>query len=112
MRMELFSIGPFTIYSYGLMIAVGIGVILNLFSMALNMLLQFRKKDMGEFWFSQNGVAGFVFYASIAIGVVLNVLFGLPVFNIIYIWQTKMLSGSYIAQEICSAGSGNSSADS
>ena len=24
MRMELFSIGPFTIYSYGLMIAVGI----------------------------------------------------------------------------------------
>ena len=68
-----------------LMIAVGIGVILNLFSMALNMLLQFRKKDMGEFWFSQNGVAGFVFYASIAIGVVLNVLFGLPVFNIIYI---------------------------
>ncbi len=68
-----------------LMIAVGIGVILNLFSMALNMLLQFRKKDMSEFWFSQNGVAGFVFYASIAIGVVLNVLFGLPVFNIIYI---------------------------
>lgn len=68
-----------------LMIAVGIGVVLNLFSMMLNMILQYRKKNMGEFWFSQNGVAGFVFYASIAVGVVLNVLLGIPVFNLFYI---------------------------
>ncbi len=68
-----------------LMIAVGIGVVLNLFSMFLNMLLQYRKKNMGEFWFSQNGVAGFVFYASLAVGIVLTALFGLPVFNLIYV---------------------------
>lgn len=68
-----------------LMIAVGIGVVLNLFSMMLNMILQYRKKNMGEFWFSQNGVAGFVFYASIAVGVVFNVLLGIPVFNLFYI---------------------------
>lgn len=68
-----------------LMMAVGIGVVLNLFSMALNMLLQFRKRDMGEFWFSQNGVAGFIFYAAVAFGAVLTALFGIPVFNTVYV---------------------------
>ncbi len=68
-----------------LMMAVGIGVVLNLFSMALNMLLQFRKRDMGEFWFSQNGVAGFIFYAAVALGAVLTALFGIPVFNTVYV---------------------------
>ncbi len=68
-----------------LMVAVGIGVVLNLFSMALNITLQYRKHEMGEFWFSQNGVAGFVFYGSIAVGVVLTVAFGLPIFNIFYV---------------------------
>lgn len=68
-----------------LLIAVGIGVVLNLFSMVLNMVLQHRRRDMGEFWFSQNGVAGFVFYGAIALGAVLTALFGIPVFNVFYV---------------------------
>lgn len=68
-----------------LLIAVGIGVVLNLFSMVLNMVLQHRRQDMGEFWFSQNGVAGFVFYGAVALGAVLTALFGIPVFNVFYV---------------------------
>ena len=68
-----------------LLIAVGIGVVLNLFSMVLNMVLQHRRRDMGEFWFSQNGVAGFVFYGAVALGAVLTALFGIPVFNVFYV---------------------------
>lgn len=68
-----------------LLIAVGIGVVLNLFSMVLNMVLQHRRRDMGEFWFSQNGVAGFVFYGAVVLGAVLTALFGIPVFNVFYV---------------------------
>ena len=68
-----------------LLIAVGIGLVLNLFSMVLNMVLQHRRRDMGEFWFSQNGVAGFVFYGAVALGAVLTALFGIPVFNVFYV---------------------------
>lgn len=68
-----------------LLIAVGIGVVLNLFSMVLNMVLQHRRRDMGEFWFSQNGVAGFVFYGAVALGAVLTALFCIPVFNVFYV---------------------------
>lgn len=68
-----------------LLIAVGIGVVLNLFSMVLNMVLQHRRRDMGEFWFSQNGVAGFVFYGAVALEAVLTALFGIPVFNVFYV---------------------------
>ena len=67
-----------------LMIAVGIGAVLNLFCMVLNMRLQLRRKNMGEFLFSQNGAAGFIFYGSVVAAAALFVA-GINVLNPIYI---------------------------
>ena len=49
------------------------------------MVLQHRRRDMGEFWFSQKGVAGIVFNGAVALGAVLTALFGIPVFNVFYV---------------------------
>ena len=67
-----------------LMIAVGIGAVLNLFCMVLNMRLQLRRKNMGEFLFSQNGAAGFIFYGSVVAAAALFDA-GINVLNPIYI---------------------------
>lgn len=68
-----------------LMLAVGIGAMLNMFSIILNIRLQAKSGNKGELLFSHNGIAGLVFYGAIVIGVLLTVLLGLPVFHILYI---------------------------
>lgn len=68
-----------------LMLAVSIGALLNLFSISLNIHLQHKNKCRGEFLFSQNGLAGLVFYGAIVIGAMLTVLADIAVFNIAYV---------------------------
>lgn len=45
-------------------IAVGMGVIL--LTMALNMIISFKNRDTEKTWFDTNGLAGFIFYFSLA----------------------------------------------
>ena len=48
-----------------LLSAVGLGVFLILTSIGLNIMINFKRKDYATALFTQNGVAGFVFYASV-----------------------------------------------
>jgi len=63
--------------------AIGIGATLILISMAINIVLRFRRKDYGEALFSHNGVAGFVFYASIIIMLTMDMLLNIKVLNLV-----------------------------
>ncbi len=67
-----------------LMAAVAIGVVLICTCIILNIVIQLRRKNYGEAFFSHNGVAGFVFYTSIIIGVA-AMLSGYSVFSLWYV---------------------------
>lgn len=71
--------------------AIGIGVTLIIISIIMNIILNFKKKHIGEMCFSQNGIAGLVFYVSVLLMVV-KMMLGIPiplvgsqVFTIIFI---------------------------
>lgn len=68
-----------------LIMAIGIGVILIICSICINLYINFKKKDYGAFFFSPNGLAGITFYAGLIGGAVAQFMFGIPVFNTIYI---------------------------
>ncbi|MDD6467852.1 MAG: V-type ATPase 116kDa subunit family protein [Erysipelotrichaceae bacterium] len=62
-----------------LLAAVGLGAMLILISIFVNIVNKLHKKEYGEAIFHQNGVAGFIFYGSIMVGIVLQMGFGIPV---------------------------------
>lgn len=62
--------------------AVGIGAVLILVSMIMNIFIGFRQKDYGKVLFSSNGVAGLLFYGTILVGVLLLMAFGINIFNL------------------------------
>jgi V/A-type H+-transporting ATPase subunit I len=66
-----------------LLAAIAIGATLILVSMSINIVLRFKRKDYGEALFSHNGVAGFVFYASIIIMVTMEMLLNIKVLNLV-----------------------------
>ncbi len=68
-----------------LIAALMLGAVLILISMTFNMVLNFRKKKVGEALFSVNGVSGIVFYASLLIGVAGMFMFGVPLFSPAYV---------------------------
>ncbi len=68
-----------------LMFAIAIGAVLILVSMLINITQNLKNKHLGKALFSQNGLAGFVLYGSLIIGVALQMLMGIPVLNAIYI---------------------------
>ena len=65
--------------------SVAIGVVIIAISMALNIYSCLRQKDYENGLFGPNGVAGLVFYLSVIIGLVCQMLLKLPVMNIAYI---------------------------
>lgn len=71
--------------------AIGIGVTLIIISIIMNIILNFKKKHIGEMCFSQNGIAGLVFYASVLLMVVkmmlgVNIpLVGSTLFTVLFI---------------------------
>ena len=69
-----------------LMAAIATGVVLIIISIAFNIFLNLKKKNWGEMLFSQNGVAGLVFYVSVLL-LVANMLVGmnLPLGGPVYI---------------------------
>lgn len=48
-----------------LLAAIGVGVMLIVASMCMNLINAFRNRDWGEFFFSKNGIAGIVFYVAV-----------------------------------------------
>ncbi len=62
-----------------LLAAIGIGVLLIIISMSFNVYINAKKKNWGEFLFSQNGVAGLAFYICVIL-LAINTLgkLGLP----------------------------------
>ena len=67
-----------------LMAAIGLGIVLILVSMTFNIILNFKKKNMGEAILSQNGLCGVTFYVAV-IGAALGMLTGMHFVNIFYI---------------------------
>ncbi len=65
--------------------AVGIGVVLLMIAMVLNIVSCFKRGDVGGALFGVNGVAGLVFYASLIIGLVCSVVLNIPVMNTAYV---------------------------
>ena len=61
--------------------AIAIGATLILVSMAINIILRIKRKDYGEALFSQNGLAGFVFYGSIIVMLTMEMMLKIKVLN-------------------------------
>ncbi len=66
-----------------LITAVALGSMLILASIGINIVLSFKRKHYGEALFSQNGIAGFVFYGSAIVLVTLEMLFKIKALNLI-----------------------------
>lgn len=64
-----------------LLSAVALGAVLILSSIIINTVLKFKHKHYGEAFFSQNGLAGIIFYGSIILGVALEFGLGIKVVN-------------------------------
>lgn len=67
-----------------LIMAVGIGAFLNLMSIGLNIRLHMYDEHKDELWFSHNGIAGFIFYGAVVLGVAGTAL-GISIFHPLYI---------------------------
>ena len=65
--------------------AVGIGVILLIIAMLLNIVSGFKRGDTGGALFGVNGVAGLVFYTSLIAGLVCSLVLNIKVMNTAYI---------------------------
>ena len=72
---------PFHNTSFILLTAVGLGVALILISMILNIIIGFREGDIEKAVFSNNGIAGLLFYGSIAGGVAAMMLFDVKIMS-------------------------------
>lgn len=65
--------------------AIAIGAVLILITQCMNIVNNLKHKHLGEALFSQNGVAGFVFYGSIVFAIVATMLLKWKVLNPVYI---------------------------
>ena len=65
--------------------AVGIGVILLMIAMLLNIISCLKRGDTGGALFGVNGVAGLVFYSALVIGLVCSIVLNIQIMNIAYI---------------------------
>ncbi len=68
-----------------ILLAVVIGFFLILAAMLLNIYSSLKQRNYERAIFGENGVAGFVFYASLIIGCVLQLALGIPVMNAAYV---------------------------
>lgn len=67
-----------------LIAAIGIGVLLIVISICINIYLGFKNKDIGRAIFSNNGVAGLVFYLAAAFAVADMMVLQIGVMNLAY----------------------------
>lgn len=67
-----------------LIAAVALGTVIITLSMVLNIAVALKNRDYGRACFSQNGLAGLVFYWAVIAGVILMVVKGITVFSVVY----------------------------
>lgn len=65
--------------------AVGVGVVLVMVAMLLNIYSSLKQRNYENGLFGPNGVAGFIFYTSLVAGLVGTMLFGLNLMTLPYI---------------------------
>ena len=65
--------------------AVGIGVVLLIVSMVLNIISCIKRSDIGGALFGVNGTAGLIFYTSLIAGLVCNLVLDIQIMNAAYI---------------------------
>lgn len=65
--------------------AVGIGVVLLIVAMLLNIYSSVKRKSTGEAIFGINGLAGLVFYSAVVTGLVCQMFLNIPVMTPVYI---------------------------
>ena len=65
--------------------AVGIGVVLLIIAMFLNIYSSLKRKSVGEAVFGINGLAGLVFYSSVVAGLVCQMFLNIPIMTPLYI---------------------------
>jgi V/A-type H+-transporting ATPase subunit I len=71
--------------NYVLLISVGLGILLIMFCMVLNIINGIRQKNIEKFLFSQNGIAGLIFYVSVITAAVLMMIFSTNIITPIFI---------------------------
>lgn len=65
--------------------SLGIGIVVILSAMVINIIIKFRKKEYGQGIFSSNGVAGILFYGGIVAAVLLLMMLEVNVMNPVFI---------------------------
>ena len=65
--------------------SVAIGFVTIAIVMLINIYSSLRRRDFESAFFGANGVAGFVFYVSLVMGLVCQMFLGIPVMNIFYV---------------------------
>lgn len=65
--------------------AIGIGVVLLIVAMLLNVYTSFRQKNYGRALFSTSGIAGIVFYCALVFGLAAEIFLGMHVMTLPYI---------------------------
>ena len=65
--------------------AVGIGIVLLMIAMILNIISSIKRRDIGNALFGVNGVAGLVFYSSLVIGLICSILLDIQLMNTAYV---------------------------
>lgn len=65
--------------------AIGIGVVLLLIAMTLNVYTSLRQKNLGHALFSTSGIAGIIFYGAVVFGLAGQMFLGLNVLTLPYI---------------------------
>jgi V/A-type H+-transporting ATPase subunit I len=65
--------------------AIGIGVVLVLIAMLLNVYTKCKQHKYGNAFFSQNGLAGFIFYGATIFGVLGQMFLGIPLLSVPYV---------------------------
>lgn len=65
--------------------AIGIGAILIIISICINIFLGFRQKNYERAVFGHNGIAGLIFYVSVGVGAVFTLLLGTNLFTAPYV---------------------------
>jgi Archaeal/vacuolar-type H+-ATPase subunit I len=67
-----------------LLLSVGMGGIMIMLSICINIWIGLKKKDYARAVFGENGIAGLVFYLSVMAGVVLLLIFNINVLTVFY----------------------------
>jgi len=79
--LDFLPLHPFLNTSFILFTAVGIGAALIITSMILNIIIGFKEHDIERAVFSNNGIAGLIFYSSLGAGAVLTVFFDIKIMS-------------------------------